>query len=137
MDAQGRTRRIRPSSLRGCGTASSLRPVYSVLGPSPQNQAVAAAKAMLNPDAAGCDDAPWLQWSINTSTTFGSSAFRSQAATPAIVREEPLYFAGRKQASDAKLVVAFNDARTVKLAGAGWRPGGIYQMCRSPTRLFH
>lgn len=78
-----------------------------------QNQAVATAKAMLNPDAPGYDDAPWL-WSDQYQHNIQILGI-PQAGCRTIVREEALYFSLDDNGRLTQLV-AFNDARTVKLA---------------------
>lgn len=78
-----------------------------------QNQAVATAKAMLNPDAPGYDDAPWL-WSDQYQHNIQILGI-PQPGSRTIVREEALYFSLDDNGRLTQLV-AFNDARTVKLA---------------------
>ncbi|MCO6039924.1 FAD-dependent oxidoreductase, partial [Enterobacter hormaechei] len=78
-----------------------------------QNQAVATAKAMLNPDAPGYDDAPWL-WSDQYQHNIQILGI-PQAGCRTILREEALYFSLDDNGRLTQLV-AFNDARTVKLA---------------------
>lgn len=78
-----------------------------------QNQAMAAAKAMLNPDAAGYDDAPWL-WSDQYQHNIQILGI-PQPGSRTIVREDALYFSLDEKGRLTQLV-AFNDARTVKLA---------------------
>jgi len=78
-----------------------------------QNQAVATAKAMLNPDAAGYEDAPWL-WSDQYQHNIQILGI-PQPGSQTIVREDSLFFSLDERGKLAQLV-AFNDARTVKLA---------------------
>ena len=78
-----------------------------------QNQAVATAKAMLNPDAPGYDDAPWL-WSDQYQHNIQILGI-PQPGSRTVVREEALYFSLDDNGRLTQLV-AFNDARTVKLA---------------------
>ena len=78
-----------------------------------QNQAVATAKAMLNPDAPGYDDAPWL-WSDQYQHNIQILGI-PQPGSRTVVREEALYFSLDENGRLTQLV-AFNDARTVKLA---------------------
>ncbi|MGG5836013.1 NAD(P)/FAD-dependent oxidoreductase [Huaxiibacter chinensis] len=78
-----------------------------------QNQAVATAMAMLNPDAPGYDDAPWL-WSDQYQHNIQILGI-PQAGSKTIVRENALYFSLDENGRLTQLV-AFNDARTVKLA---------------------
>lgn len=78
-----------------------------------QNQAVATAKAMLNPDAPGYDDAPWL-WSDQYQHNIQILGI-PQPGSRTIAREDSLYFSLDENGRLAQLV-AFNDARTVKLA---------------------
>lgn len=81
-----------------------------------QNQAVATAKAMRNPQAAGYADAPWL-WSDQYADNIQILGI-PQPGTRTVVRRDPkgpLFFSID---ADGRLtqLVAFNDARTVKLA---------------------
>lgn len=81
-----------------------------------QNQAIATAKAMLDPQASGYDEAPWL-WSDQYDRNIQILGI-PQAGSRTIVRDEPqgaLYFSLN---ADGRLtqLVAFNNARTVKLA---------------------
>jgi 3-phenylpropionate/trans-cinnamate dioxygenase ferredoxin reductase subunit len=81
-----------------------------------QNQAVATAKAMLNPQADGYDEAPWL-WSDQYDRNIQILGI-PQAGSRTIVRDDPkgaLYFSLNADGRLSQLV-AFNDARTVKLA---------------------
>ncbi|MFV0263156.1 MAG: NAD(P)/FAD-dependent oxidoreductase [Kluyvera sp.] len=78
-----------------------------------QNQAVATAKAMLNAGAAGYDDAPWL-WSDQYQHNIQILGI-PLAGSRTVVREESLYFSLDENGRLTQLV-AFNDARTVKLA---------------------
>ncbi|SNY65196.1 NAD(P)/FAD-dependent oxidoreductase [Enterobacter sp. CC120223-11] len=78
-----------------------------------QNQAVATSKAMLNPDAAGYDDAPWL-WSDQYQHNIQILGI-PQPGSATIAREDSLFFSLDAQGRLTQLV-AFNDARTVKLA---------------------
>jgi 3-phenylpropionate/trans-cinnamate dioxygenase ferredoxin reductase subunit len=78
-----------------------------------QNQAVATAKAMLNPDAAGYEDAPWL-WSDQYQHNIQILGI-PQPGSQTIVREDSLFFSLDERGKLTQLV-AFNDARTVKLA---------------------
>ena len=87
---------------------------------------------MLNPDAEGYDDAPWL-WSDQYQHNIQILGI-PQPGSRTIVREDALYFSLDENGRLTQLV-AFNDARTVKLAKR-WMAAGIYQTCRSPTRLF-
>ncbi|WP_434638814.1 NAD(P)/FAD-dependent oxidoreductase [Klebsiella sp. I138] len=81
-----------------------------------QNQAVATARAMLNPQAAGYDDAPWL-WSDQYTHNIQILGIPLPGSRMVIRRDPqgPLFFSIDP---DGRLVqlVAFNDARTVKLA---------------------
>ncbi|HFP9305875.1 pyridine nucleotide-disulfide oxidoreductase [Raoultella planticola] len=81
-----------------------------------QNQAVATAKAMLNPQAAGYTDAPWL-WSDQYADNIQILGI-PQPGSRTVTRRDPqgaLFFSID---ADGRLtqLVAFNDARTVKLA---------------------
>jgi 3-phenylpropionate/trans-cinnamate dioxygenase ferredoxin reductase subunit len=78
-----------------------------------QNQAVATARAMLNPDAPGYDDAPWL-WSDQYQHNIQILGI-PQAGSTTVAREDSLYFSLDESGRLTQLV-AFNDARTVKLA---------------------
>ena len=78
-----------------------------------QNQSVATAKAMLNADAAGYDEAPWL-WSDQYQHNIQILGI-PQPDSKTIVRENTLFFSLDGNGRLAQLV-AFNDARTVKLA---------------------
>lgn len=78
-----------------------------------QNQAVATAKAMLNPDAPGYDDAPWL-WSDQYQHNIQILGI-PQPGSNTIAREDSLFFSLDENGRLTQLV-AFNDARTVKLA---------------------
>ncbi|MEB6380344.1 FAD-dependent oxidoreductase [Leclercia adecarboxylata] len=78
-----------------------------------QNQAVATAKAMLNPDAPGYDDAPWL-WSDQYQHNIQILGI-PQSGSSTIVRDDSLFFSLDANGRLTQLV-AFNDARTVKLA---------------------
>lgn len=78
-----------------------------------QNQAVATAKAILNPDAPGYDDAPWL-WSDQYQHNIQILGI-PQPGSRTIAREDSLYFSLDENGRLTQLV-AFNDARTVKLA---------------------
>ena len=78
-----------------------------------QNQAVATAKAMLNPDAPGYDDAPWL-WSDQYQHNIQILGI-PQPDSSTIVRDDSLFFSLDANGRLTQLV-AFNDARTVKLA---------------------
>ncbi|MCL7703403.1 FAD-dependent oxidoreductase [Enterobacter kobei] len=78
-----------------------------------QNQAVATAKAMLNPDAPGYDDAPWL-WSDQYQHNIQILGIPHPGSN-AITREDSLFFSLDENGRLTQLV-AFNDARTVKLA---------------------
>jgi 3-phenylpropionate/trans-cinnamate dioxygenase ferredoxin reductase subunit len=78
-----------------------------------QNQAVATAKAMLNPDAPGYDDAPWL-WSDQYQHNIQILGI-PQSGSTTIAREESLFFSLDANGRLTQLV-AFNDPRTVKLA---------------------
>lgn len=99
-----------------------------------QNQAVATAKAMLNPDAPCYDDAPWL-WSDQYQHNIQILGI-PQAGCRTIVREEALYFSLDDNGRLTQLV-AFNDARTVKLAKRWMAAGGTCRTYRLPTRHFH
>lgn len=81
-----------------------------------QNQAIATAKAMLDPQASGYDEAPWL-WSDRSDRNVQILGI-PQAGSRTIVRDEPqgaIYFSLN---ADGRLtqLVAFNNARIVKLA---------------------
>ncbi|HHG8775311.1 TPA: NAD(P)/FAD-dependent oxidoreductase [Raoultella planticola] len=81
-----------------------------------QNQAVATAKAMRDPQAAGYDEAPWL-WSDQYAHNIQILGI-PQPGSRTVVRADPkgpLFFSID---ADGRLtqLVAFNDARTVKLA---------------------
>ena len=78
-----------------------------------QNQAVATAKAMRNADAAGYDEAPWL-WSDQYQHNIQILGI-PQAGSKTVVRENALFFSLDDNGRLTQLV-AFNDARTVKLA---------------------
>ncbi|AMZ76058.1 MULTISPECIES: NAD(P)/FAD-dependent oxidoreductase [Enterobacter] len=78
-----------------------------------QNQAVATAKAMLNPDAPGYDDAPWL-WSDQYQHNIQILGIPHPGSNT-IAREDSLFFSLDENGRLTQLV-AFNDARTVKLA---------------------
>ncbi|MBM6607089.1 FAD-dependent oxidoreductase [Enterobacteriaceae bacterium RIT814] len=78
-----------------------------------QNQAVATAKAMLNPDAPGYDDAPWL-WSDQYQHNIQILGI-PQPGGKTVVRDNALFFSLDNGGRLTQLV-AFNDARTVKLA---------------------
>ncbi|HED3063701.1 TPA: FAD-dependent oxidoreductase [Kluyvera ascorbata] len=78
-----------------------------------QNQAVATAKAMCNADAAGYDEAPWL-WSDQYQHNIQILGI-PQAGSKSVVRENALFFSLDDNGRLTQLV-AFNDARTVKLA---------------------
>lgn len=78
-----------------------------------QNQAVATAKAMLNPDAPGYEDAPWL-WSDQYQHNIQILGI-PQPGSNTIVRQESLFFSLDANGRLTQLV-AFNDARTIKLA---------------------
>lgn len=81
-----------------------------------QNQAVATAKAMLDPQAAGYDEAPWL-WSDQYACNIQILGI-PQPDCRTVVRQEPrgpLFFSLDAHGRLTQLV-AFNDARTVKLA---------------------
>ncbi|WP_432699804.1 NAD(P)/FAD-dependent oxidoreductase [Kluyvera cryocrescens] len=78
-----------------------------------QNQAVATAKAMLDPQAAGYDEAPWL-WSDQYQYNIQILGIPSQGSET-VVRDNALYFSLDDNGRLTQLV-AFNDARTVKLA---------------------
>ena len=78
-----------------------------------QNQAVATAKAMLDPQAAGYDEAPWL-WSDQYQYNIQILGIPSRGSET-IVRDNALYFSLDDNGRLTQLV-AFNDARTVKLA---------------------
>lgn len=78
-----------------------------------QNQAVATAKAMLNTGAAGYNDTPWL-WSDQYQHNIQILGI-PLAGSRTVVREDSLYFSLDENGRLTQLV-AFNDARTVKLA---------------------
>ena len=78
-----------------------------------QNQAVATAKAMLDPQAPGYDEAPWL-WSDQYQHNIQILGI-PQPGSRTIVREDSLYFSLDDNGRLTQLV-AFDDARTVKLA---------------------
>ncbi|WP_336996498.1 NAD(P)/FAD-dependent oxidoreductase [Leclercia sp. UBA7405] len=78
-----------------------------------QNQAVATAKAMLNPDAPGYDDAPWL-WSDQYQHNIQILGI-PQPGGKTVVRDNALFFS-LDDGGRLTQLVAFNDARTVKLA---------------------
>lgn len=78
-----------------------------------QNQAVATAKAMLNPDAPGYDDAPWL-WSDQYQHNIQILGI-PQPGDKTVVRDNALFFS-LDDGGRLTQLVAFNDARTVKLA---------------------
>lgn len=112
VDAQGRT--SDPSIFAAGDVAQHHR--YGLCIQSwafAQNQAVATARAMLNPQAAGYDDAPWL-WSDQYDHNIQILGIpRPDSQT--IVREKSLFFSLDNRGRLTQLV-AFNDARTVKLA---------------------
>lgn len=68
---------------------------------------------MLNPDAPGYDDAPWL-WSDQYQHNIQILGI-PQPGSRTVVREETLYFSLDDNGRLTQLV-AFDDARTVKLA---------------------
>lgn len=78
-----------------------------------QNQSVATAKAMLNSDALGYDDTPWL-WSDQYQHNIQILGIPQPESTT-IVRENSLFFSLDTTGRLTQLV-AFNDPRTVKLA---------------------
>lgn len=78
-----------------------------------QNQAVATAKAMLNPDAPGYDDAPWL-WSDQYQHNIQILGIPQPGSTT-VAHEDSLFFSLDESGRLTQLV-AFDDARTVKLA---------------------
>lgn len=78
-----------------------------------QNQAVATAKAMLNTDAPGYDDAPWL-WSDQYQHNIQILGI-PQPGGKTVVRDNALFFS-LDDGGRLTQLVAFNDARTVKLA---------------------
>ncbi|WP_339026657.1 NAD(P)/FAD-dependent oxidoreductase [Leclercia pneumoniae] len=78
-----------------------------------QNQAVATAKAMLNPDAPGYDEAPWL-WSDQYQHNIQILGI-PQPGGKTVVRDNALFFS-LDDGGRLTQLVAFNDARTVKLA---------------------
>ncbi|MCS2148314.1 NAD(P)/FAD-dependent oxidoreductase [Scandinavium manionii] len=81
-----------------------------------QNQAIATAKAMLDPQAAGYDEAPWL-WSDQYAHNIQILGI-PQPGSRTVVREDPkgsLFFSIDADGRLSQLV-AFNDPRTVKLA---------------------
>lgn len=78
-----------------------------------QNQAVATAKAMLNPDAPGYDEAPWL-WSDQYQHNIQILGI-PQAGGKTVLRDNALFFS-LDDGGQLTQLVAFNDARTVKLA---------------------
>ncbi len=78
-----------------------------------QNQAVATARAMLDPQAPGYDEAPWL-WSDQYQHNIQILGI-PQPGSKTIVRDNALYFSLDDNGRLTQLV-AFNDARTVKLA---------------------
>ncbi len=101
-----------------------------------QNQAVATAKAMLNPQAAGYADAPWL-WSDQYADNIQILGI-PQPGSRTVTRRDPqgaLFFSID---ADGRLtqLVAFNDARTVKLAKRWMAAGEIFPPYRSMTGLF-
>jgi 3-phenylpropionate/trans-cinnamate dioxygenase ferredoxin reductase subunit len=78
-----------------------------------QNQAIATAKAMLDDNAAAYHEAPWL-WSDQYAHNIQILGI-PQPDSKTIVRENSLFFSLDADGRLAQLV-AFNDARTVKLA---------------------
>ena len=97
-----------------------------------QNQAVATAKAMLNPDAPGYDDAPWL-WSDQYQHNIQILGIPQPGSTT-VAREDSLFFSLDESGRLTQLV-AFDDARTVKLAKR-WMAAGrdLYDVARGdPT----
>lgn len=78
-----------------------------------QNQAVATAKAMLNANAAGYDEAPWL-WSDQYQHNIQILGI-PQPGSRTVVRDGALFFSLDDHGRLTQLV-AFNDPRTVKLA---------------------
>jgi len=81
-----------------------------------QNQAIATATAMLNPQAAGFDDLPWV-WSDqydNNIQILGIPSADCRLVNRCSA-DSQLYFSLNAQNQLVQLV-AFNDARTVKLA---------------------
>ena len=83
---------------------------------------------------AGYDDAPWL-WSDQYQHNIQILGI-PQAGCRTILREEALYFSLDDNGRLTQLV-AFNDARTVKLAKRWMAAGGICRTYRLPTRHFH
>jgi len=78
-----------------------------------QNQAVATAKSMLSPEAEGYDEAPWL-WSDQYQYNIQILGI-PQKGSETTVRDDALFFSLDARGRLSQLV-AFNDARTVKLA---------------------
>ncbi|MEO3990484.1 NAD(P)/FAD-dependent oxidoreductase [Pseudocitrobacter cyperus] len=81
-----------------------------------QNQAVATAKAMLDPAAPGYDDVPWL-WSDQYQHNIQILGIPQPGSRTVVRREEKgsLFFSLNANGTLNQLV-AFNDPRTVKLA---------------------
>ena len=88
------------------------------------------AKAMLNPDAEGYDDAPWL-WSDQYQHNIQILGI-PQPGSRTIVREDALYFAGRKRAPDAAGGVQRCAHRQAGEALDGGRAGFIRRAARRP-----
>ena len=123
-------RRIRPSSLPGMWhsiiiTACDSVPAFA------QNQAVAVAKAMLNPDAEGYDDAPWL-WSDQYQHNIQILGI-PQPGSRTIVREDALYFSLDENGRLTQLVALQRCAhRQAGEALDGGRAGFIRRAARRP-----
>ncbi len=98
---------------RRCRPAPSLRLVHPVLGPSPRIRRWRRRKRCSIPMRRGYDDAPWL-WSDQYQHNIQILGI-PQAGCRTILREEALYFSLDDNGRLTQLV-AFNDARTVKLA---------------------
>ncbi|NDJ56427.1 FAD-dependent oxidoreductase [Enterobacteriaceae bacterium 4M9] len=115
VDGHGRT--SDPAIFAAGDVAQHLRYGLSVQSWAfAQNQAVATAKAMLNPAAPGYDEAAWL-WSDQYQHNIQILGV-PQPGSRTLVRREPrstLFFSLGEDGQLTQLV-AFNDARTVKLA---------------------
>ena len=115
VDAQGRT--SDPAIFAAGDVAQHHR--YGIAVQSwafAQNQAIATAKAMLDNRAQGYDDIPWL-WSDQYQHNIQILGI-PQPASQVVVRRNPtgqLFFSLNPDGTLNQLV-AFNDARTIKLA---------------------
>lgn len=97
---------------RRCRPAPSLRPVHPVTGLRPESGG-GDGESDAQPRCASYDDAPWL-WSDQYQHNIQILGI-PQPCSRTVVREEALYFSLDENGRLTQLV-AFNDARTVKLA---------------------